>query len=102
MGLPTILIAGGSDKGGDFTPLIRSFGDRVKGMVVMGETADQLMRCALREGFSNVGRASDLRDAVQRARAMARPGYAVLLSPACASYDMFAILSSGGTRSNIS
>lgn len=89
MELPTILIAGGYDKGSDFTPLIRSFGERIRGMVVMGDTADRLMRCAIKEGFPNVSRASDLRDAVMRAKAMAKPGYNVLLSPACASFDMF-------------
>ncbi|MGI5877185.1 MAG: UDP-N-acetylmuramoyl-L-alanine--D-glutamate ligase [Christensenellales bacterium] len=89
MMLPTILIAGGSDKGSDFAPLIRAFGSRIRGMVVLGETADRLLRSAHEEGFTEAVRADDMADAVRKARDMARPGYNVLLSPACASFDMF-------------
>lgn len=89
MRLPTILIAGGSEKNSDFTPFIQAFTDKIVAMIVIGETADRIQRTAMKEGFVNVQRADSLKSAVEKAFAMAKPGYNVLLSPACASFDMF-------------
>lgn len=90
MALPTVIIAGGYDKHTGFDSFVSSFaGSRIAGMVVIGDTAGQLAESAAKHGFAPVERAGSLEDAVRRAYAMARPGYNVLLSPACASYDMF-------------
>ena len=90
MTLPTILIAGGYDKHtgfDDFTATLT--GSKIVGMVVIGDTADQLALSANSNGFTAIERAKSLEDAVYKAYGMAHPGYNVLLSPACASFDMF-------------
>ncbi len=90
MALPTIIIAGGYDKHSEFDEFIASFaGSRIAGMVVLGQTARKLEEEARKQGFAPVERADTLDDAVYKAYTMARPGYNVLLSPACASFDMF-------------
>jgi len=89
METPTVLIAGGYDKHTDFSPLIRGFTPMIKAMVLMGDTAVQLRDTALKEGFLNLVMADGLDDAICKAYGMAQPGENVLLSPACASYDMF-------------
>lgn len=87
--MPTILIAGGSEKNSDFAPFIQAFTDKIVAMIVIGETAERIQKAAMKEGFVNVQRAESLQSAVEKAFAMAKPGYNVLLSPACASFDMF-------------
>ena len=89
MKLPTVLIAGGSDKHADFHPMIRGFGKNIRALVVMGQTGPQIEAAALDEGFTRILRADDLHDAVAKAASIAGPGWNVLLSPACASFDMF-------------
>jgi len=84
---PTILLAGGSDKRADFTALGQLIRQRTKAVVFFGQTRDQLAR-AVGAGHP-VTLADDLPAAVAAARALAVPGDAVLLSPACASYDQF-------------
>lgn len=84
---PVILIAGGRDKDSDFSVLNDLIQKRVKALVLVGETRERLAR--VWEGLAPVHLAADLPDAVQRAAALARPGEVVLLSPACASFDMF-------------
>ena len=86
---PVILLAGGLDKKNDFTALIQSFSNRVKQMIVYGETADQLKVTAVKNQFSHVERTSDLEMAFRIAVKNALPGDTVLLSPACASWDMY-------------
>ncbi len=84
---PVILIAGGRDKDSDFSllsPLIR---EHVKALVLLGETRAQLSR--VWQGLAPAYEAGDLEEAVALARDLARPGEVVLLSPACASFDMF-------------
>ncbi len=84
---PVILVAGGRDKAGDFgqlRPLVR---EKVKALVLIGEAAEKI-RAALGD-LTDTVLASDLRDAVERARELAKRGDVVLLSPACASFDMF-------------
>jgi UDP-N-acetylmuramoylalanine--D-glutamate ligase len=90
MTLPTIIIAGGYDKHTGFDDFIASFaGSKIAGMVVVGDTAEQLASAAAAHGFAPVEHAATFRDAVYKAYSMAHPGYNVLLSPACASFDMF-------------
>ena len=84
---PVILIAGGRDKDSDFSlisPLIR---ERVKALVLLGETRERLSQ--VWKGLAPICQVKDLAEAVQRAHDLARPGEVVLLSPACASFDMF-------------
>jgi UDP-N-acetylmuramoylalanine--D-glutamate ligase len=82
-----VLIAGGQGKGQDFAPLARAFRGKVRHVVLLGQDAQQLA-AALR-GVASVELAADMQDAVKRAASAARPGETVLLSPACASLDMF-------------
>jgi UDP-N-acetylmuramoylalanine--D-glutamate ligase len=83
---PTVLIAGGHDKGGDFTKLIPVLG-RVKAIVTIGEAAP-LIEEAL-GSVVPIARAATMQDAVETAARTAQAGELVLLSPACASFDMF-------------
>jgi UDP-N-acetylmuramoylalanine--D-glutamate ligase len=84
---PVVLIAGGRDKHGDFAPLIPLVRERVKRLILIGEAAPKL-RFEL-TGACPMEEASSLEEAVRRAAAAASPGEVVLLSPACASFDMF-------------
>ncbi len=85
---PIVLIAGGRDKGGDFERLREAVRRRVKHLILIGEAAARL-HDALRE-CRQVSRAGSLREAVEQAVRVAAAGDVVLLSPACASFDMFA------------
>ena len=82
-----VLIAGGQGKGADFSPLLESAQGRVKAVVVLGEDASQI-RDALADKL-HVVLADSLADAVAQAGDLVGEGEAVLLSPACASHDMF-------------
>lgn len=85
---PVLLIAGGRDKGGDFRKLQEPVRRRVKRLILIGEAASRI-----REALGDVGcvsQAATLNDAVVMAASEARSGDIVLLSPACASFDMFA------------
>ncbi len=84
---PVILIAGGLDKGSDFTPLHDLFRQRVKLLILIGKAADK-MAMAVGSATETV-RAKTLQDAVDLASSRAQRGDVVLLSPACASFDMF-------------
>ena len=84
---PVILIAGGLDKGGDFRPLADLLRQRVRLLVLIGK-ASGAMRDALGKATETV-LATSLREAVQTAHDRAERGDVVLLSPACASFDMF-------------
>lgn len=84
---PIVLIAGGKDKGTDFSPLRELVAERVKHVVLIGETTDKLERQLA--GTATIERASSMDDAVRRAGEAASSGEVVLLSPACASFDMF-------------
>jgi UDP-N-acetylmuramoylalanine--D-glutamate ligase len=84
---PIVLIAGGRDKGQTFEPLARAATGRVKAAVLIGE-GRATMGPALR-AVTAVYEAESMADAVQRAAALAGAGDVVLLSPACASFDMF-------------
>lgn len=84
---PVVLIAGGLSKGADFAPLIPYVRGRVKGIVLIGEAAAEL-EMVLR-GATKISHATTMDDAVRVASQIATPGDVVLLSPACASFDMF-------------
>ena len=84
---PVVLIAGGQSKGADLTPLREVVADKVHAVVLLGEDAE-LLEVVL-NGVTEVYRADDMRKAVRQAAKLARRGDVVLLSPACASFDMF-------------
>ncbi len=84
---PVILIAGGLDKGSDFSPLYNLFAEKVKLLILIGKAADK-MEEALGSATDTV-RAASLEEAVRIAAEQAALGDVVLLSPACASFDMF-------------
>lgn len=82
-----VLIAGGQGKGQDFAPLADAFRGKVRHVVLIGQDAESI--AGVLTGVSTFEFASDMKDAVQRAAAAATSGETVLLSPACASLDMF-------------
>lgn len=86
---PTILIAGGYDKHSEFDEFIEAFSDTVKLLVLIGETSGKIEDTAVAHGFTRIIRACDLCEAVNISAENAESGDAVLLSPACASWDMF-------------
>ncbi len=82
-----ILIAGGRDKGSDFQPLREPLSEKVKAVVLIGEAAPTLTK--IFQSCVKIELAADMRDAVEKSRHAASAGDTVLLSPACASFDMF-------------
>ena len=86
---PTVLIGGGYDKASDFSEWIEAFGDKVRWLVLLGDTANQIADCARQHGFDNIVMTKSLSEAVQVCSEKAEKGDAVLFSPACASWDMF-------------
>jgi UDP-N-acetylmuramoylalanine--D-glutamate ligase len=83
-----VLIAGGRDKGNDYGPLRKLVEDKVKGIVAIGESAEKVL-AELGPHTGHTARATTMDEAIQYARLMAEAGDIVLLSPACASFDMF-------------
>ncbi|MCR4764303.1 MAG: UDP-N-acetylmuramoyl-L-alanine--D-glutamate ligase [Lachnospiraceae bacterium] len=86
---PTILLGGGYDKGNTYDEWIEAFGGRVKLLVLIGETADKIAACAKAHDFTDIVIAGSGEEALKLCKDSAKPGDAVLLSPACASWDMF-------------
>ena len=89
MSRPTILIAGGYDKHSEFDEFIEAFDNKVKLMVLLGQTADKREETAVRHGFTNIIKTDSLEKAVKICAENAVSGDVVLLSPACASWGMF-------------
>ncbi|HET9652177.1 MAG TPA: UDP-N-acetylmuramoyl-L-alanine--D-glutamate ligase [Usitatibacter sp.] len=88
MGSPVVLIAGGDGKGQDFTPLASAVASRARAVVLIGRDAPAIARALAQAGVP-IERADSMGQAVEAAFELARGGDAVLLSPACASFDMF-------------
>ncbi len=87
---PLVLIAGGVDKGGSYQPMLEALDGVCKGIVLIGAAAPLIREaCAAHGAGWPVIDAADMHDAVARATALCGTGDAVVLSPACASYDMF-------------
>ena len=89
MNRPTLLIAGGFDKGSDYDEWIRSFNGKVKHLVLIGQTREKIRDAAFRLGFSDIILCNNLEEAVQVCHKLSKPGDACLLSPACASWGQF-------------
>ena len=86
---PTILIGGGYDKGSEYDEWIENFGDTVKMLVLIGQTKEKIAECAQKHGFNKFVFKDTFEEALEYCSANAKEGEAVLLSPACASWDMF-------------
>lgn len=84
-----VLIAGGYDKGSGFDELIEAFNGKVKHMVLLGTTAEAIRTTAEKHGFVNCVMAENMEECVKEGFRLAEPGDTVLLSPACASWDMY-------------
>lgn len=84
-----ILIAGGYDKGSDYKEFIGAFGGKVKYMMLLGKTAQKIKEQAEELGFTNCIMCRDMDECVNKAYELAQEGDTVLLSPACASWDMY-------------
>jgi len=84
-----VLILGGRDKMTDISDMCKLIKQKVKDVVLLGEAKHRFKNCLMKFGFNKVYDATDLIDAVKYSFKLARPGDAVLLSPACASFDMF-------------
>jgi len=83
-----VLIAGGDGKGQDFSPLKQPVTDNARAVVLIGRDAPLIEKELLKTGVA-LYHATDLPEAVNIAKKLAQPDDAVLLSPACASFDMF-------------
>ncbi|MBO8168066.1 MAG: UDP-N-acetylmuramoyl-L-alanine--D-glutamate ligase [Thermoanaerobacteraceae bacterium] len=86
---PVILIAGGKNKGSDFGEFAKMVKQKAREVILLGEAAGELDAALQKEQFTNIHHVDNYREAVSLARKLARPGDIVLLSPACASWDMF-------------
>lgn len=88
---PTVLIGGGYDKGSEFDEWIEAFDNKVKYLVLIGQTREKIAECAIKHGFDRECiRFADTYEACLRlCTELAQEGDAVLLSPACASWGMF-------------
>lgn len=84
---PVIWIAGGQGKGADFTVLADAVTDKIQMLILIGVDADKIE--AALTGHVRMAHAGDMAEAVRLAAEAARPGQVVLLSPACASFDMY-------------
>ncbi|GKX29076.1 UDP-N-acetylmuramoylalanine--D-glutamate ligase [Vallitalea longa] len=85
----TILIGGGMDKGSSYDDWIKAFDNKVRGLILFGETAHKIENAARENGFNEIYQVDTLEEAVYKAYSLAKSGENVLLSPACASWDMF-------------
>jgi UDP-N-acetylmuramoylalanine--D-glutamate ligase len=91
-----VLIAGGRDKLGSYAPLVDALRQKGRAVVVIGEAADKIATAV--GDVVPVARAADMAGAVEKAFELAQPGDAVLLSPACSSFDMFKSYADRGDR----
>ncbi|MDP4096936.1 UDP-N-acetylmuramoyl-L-alanine--D-glutamate ligase [Paenibacillus sp. P96] len=93
---PIVLIAGGLDRGADYLELVPVLQGRVKAVVLLGQTKEKLAEASKKAGIEHIelvdngeDAATALIEAVNKSASLAGPGDIVLLSPACASWDMF-------------
>lgn len=86
---PIILIAGGRNKGSDFSEFAHMIEDRVRELIILGEARQEIKDAVMKTSFRNIHEVNDLTEAVNLASQVASAGDVVLLSPACASWDQF-------------
>ena len=95
---PVYLIGGGYDKQAEYGSWIDAFEGKVKKLVLIGETKENIAKAAKEKGFTDTVMCQSFEEAVNYCRDSAQPGEAVLLSPACASWDMFKSYEERGRR----
>lgn len=95
---PQVIIAGGKDKGSDYAPLGEAFTRKAKHVVLIGADAGLIQKAADDAGFKAISHASSMRNAVYMARSLAEPGDVVVLTPGCASFDMFSSFEDRGLQ----
>lgn len=86
---PTYLIAGGYDKGSEYDEWVEAFGGKIKALVLIGQTKEKIALTAEKQGFHSIYKVQTLMEAVEVCHRLSQEGECVLLSPACASWDMF-------------
>lgn len=86
---PIILIAGGRDKNTDLTDFMTLIKEKVTHLILLGEAKTRFEKAAMEHGVSHIHIVDSLSEAVKLANQVAKDSQVVLLSPACASYDMF-------------
>ena len=91
-----LLIAGGYDKGSTYEEFIAAFGGKVKALLLMGKTAPKIKETAEKAGFSPIYMLKDMEECTRTALELAEEGDTVLLSPACASWDMYSCFEERG------
>lgn len=95
---PIVLLAGGRNKGSDFTEFAHKVREKVLKLVILGECKAEIKDAVSKTGFTSIYEAEDFDDAVKIAARVAEAGQIVLLSPACASWDMFKNFEERGER----
>lgn len=95
---PIVLLAGGRNKGSDFSEFAGKIREKVRTLVLFGECRDEIRKAVEKSGFAEIHEAADFDEAVVTASELAKPGQVVLLSPACASWDMFRNFEERGDR----
>jgi UDP-N-acetylmuramoylalanine--D-glutamate ligase len=85
----TVLILGGKDKGSEFDEMVKSFGQTVDSVVALGDTKYIIEKSCRDAGFNKVYIVSDMKEAVEKAYEISSEDMNILLSPACASWDMY-------------
>lgn len=95
---PLLLIAGGRDKGGDLQPLLNLILSRVKSVILLGEAAPYFAQELQKREYNQISVVNTMQEAVEQAWRQSQPGDQILLSPACASYDMFQNFEERGER----
>jgi UDP-N-acetylmuramoylalanine--D-glutamate ligase len=86
---PIILIAGGQTKQSDYTQMLEIAKENVRSLVLLGETAPVIEKVARDKGFTDIYVVNNMKEAVKTSYEIANKGDVVLLSPACASWDMY-------------
>ena len=86
---PTVLIGGGYDKKNSYDEWIEAFDGKVKKLVLIGQTRDDIADCARAHGFTEIVFCDTFEECMKTCTSLAEPGDEILLSPACASWGMF-------------
>ncbi len=86
---PLVLIAGGYDRGATYDKLIDCFKNKGEDLILIGQTKKLLKKTALNKGIKNIYIFDNMEDAVLKAIEISKAGWSILLSPACASWDMY-------------
>jgi UDP-N-acetylmuramoylalanine--D-glutamate ligase len=89
IGRPAIVIAGGKGKGDDYFQLGEAFNKHAKHVVLIGDDAALIEEAVTRAGFHRISHSVSMEEAVEVAWRHAKPGDSIVLSPGCASFDMF-------------